>query len=100
MSKLPGCRLVHALNSLSDGERTVLYYVYVEGYQYHETAEALGFPRARSRLASTAGGAGFGRHWRRYRFDVRPSLVGDRRPGGSVADTPRRWGPVMSWTLE
>jgi DNA-directed RNA polymerase specialized sigma24 family protein len=44
MSKIPGCRLVHALNSLSDGERKVLYYVYVEGYQYNETAEALGIP--------------------------------------------------------
>ena len=33
-----------ALNSLSDGERTVLYYVYVEGYRYNEIAEALRIP--------------------------------------------------------
>ena len=44
MSKLPEKRIVDALSSLSDGERTVLYYVYVEGYQYSETAEALAIP--------------------------------------------------------
>jgi hypothetical protein len=69
MSKLPGCRLVHALNSLSDGERKVLYYVYVEGYQYNETAEALGIPAgtvAVSRLqraAPASGGVGGGIAW-------------------------------------
>ncbi len=44
MSKLPEKRIVDALNSLSDGERTVLYYAYVEGYQYSEIAEALRIP--------------------------------------------------------
>ena len=74
MSKLPGCRFVHALNSLSDGERKVLYYVCVEGYRYNETAEALRIPAGTVRLASTAGGAGFRRRWRRYR------LGGSTRP--------------------
>jgi hypothetical protein len=97
MSKLPGCRLVHALNSLSDGERTVLYYVYVEGYQYHETVEALGFPRARSRLASTAGGAGFGRRWRRYRLggSTRPTHLNHTINGSSPTFDRRSSGIVV-----
>jgi RNA polymerase sigma-70 factor (ECF subfamily) len=44
IGKLPESRIVDALNSLSDGERTVLYYVYVEGYRYNEIAKALGIP--------------------------------------------------------
>jgi RNA polymerase sigma-70 factor, ECF subfamily len=44
MSSLPESRIVDAMSSLSDGERTVLYYVYVEGYQYSEIAEALEIP--------------------------------------------------------
>ena len=44
LGALPESRIVDALNSLSDGERTVLYYVYVEGYRYNEIAEALRIP--------------------------------------------------------
>ena len=44
MSKLPGSRIADALNSLSTGERTALYYVYVESCQYNEIARALRIP--------------------------------------------------------
>jgi RNA polymerase sigma-70 factor (ECF subfamily) len=44
MSNLPESRIVDALSSLSDGERTVIYYAYVEGYRYSEIAEVLRIP--------------------------------------------------------
>ena len=51
IGKLPESRIVDALNSLSDGERTVLYYVYVEGYRYNEIAEALRIPDGYGRVS-------------------------------------------------
>jgi Sigma-70, region 4 len=96
MSKLPGCRLVHALNSLSDGERKVLYYVYVEGYQYNEAAEALGIPAGTVASRVYSGRRRFGRRWRRYPLGAstrpthrnhaikRSSSAFDRRSSGIV----------------
>jgi DNA-directed RNA polymerase specialized sigma24 family protein len=67
LGALPESRIVDALNSLSDGERTVIYYVYVEGYRYNEIAEAPRIPSGTVASRIFGGAAVFGRRWRRQR---------------------------------
>jgi RNA polymerase sigma-70 factor (ECF subfamily) len=66
IGKLPESRIVDALNSLSDGERTVLHYVYVEGYRYNEINRSPKYSRGYGRVSHlqwappSSGGVGAG----------------------------------------
>lgn len=125
MSEVPEARIVDAMRSSNDGERTVICYICVEGYQYGETAKFLKIPRARWRLASTTDGAGYARRWHRRRpagcdrrtrpdeddvqrpFRTSTSLAEERNPCHAALRHSRRQrcsagacsGPALLWSL-